>query len=88
VQYKIFTLNALPQRHQMAAASPKRTQMLDTFGRELPFVASARSKEQLEEIGRSGHQPVFSVVQPRQMASVSPWWSVLHDVPMSAVRIE
>jgi hypothetical protein len=32
-------------------------------GGELPFAASAKSKGQREESGRSGHQPVFSVVQ-------------------------
>jgi hypothetical protein len=34
------------------------------------FAASAKSKEQREESGRSGHQPVFSVVQARRMACV------------------
>jgi hypothetical protein len=35
----------------------------DVKGGELPFAASAKSKGQREESGRSGHQPVFSVVQ-------------------------
>jgi hypothetical protein len=34
------------------------------------FAASAKLKEQREESGRSGHQPVFSVVQTRRMACV------------------
>jgi hypothetical protein len=42
------------------------------------FAASAKSKEQREESGRSGHQPVFSVVQTRRMAAVSPVYSVPH----------
>jgi hypothetical protein len=36
------------------------------------FAASARSKEHREESGRSGHQPVFSVVQTQRTAATSP----------------
>jgi len=43
-----------------------------TKGGERTFAASAKSKGQREESGRSGHQPVFSVVQTRRMAAVEP----------------
>jgi hypothetical protein len=36
------------------------------------FAASAKSKGQREESGRSGYQPVFSVVQPQRKSAVSP----------------
>jgi hypothetical protein len=40
-------------------------------GGELPFAASAKSKGQREESGRSGHQPVFSVEQTQRKLAVS-----------------
>jgi hypothetical protein len=45
---------------------------IDTKGGLQTFAASTKSKGQREESGRSGHQPVFSVVQTRRMAAVSP----------------
>ena len=45
--------------------------LLDTRGGERTFAASAKSKGTRVESGRSGHQPVFSVVQTQLMAAVS-----------------
>jgi hypothetical protein len=36
------------------------------------FAASAKSKGQREESGRSGYQPVFTVVQTQLTTAVSP----------------
>jgi len=49
----------------------------DTKGGKQPFAASARSKEQREESGPSGHLPVFSVVQTRRMAAENPNYRML-----------
>jgi hypothetical protein len=53
-------------------SQPKGDIAICHIGGEQSFAASARSKERREESGRSGHQPVFSVVQTRRMAAVSP----------------
>jgi hypothetical protein len=57
-------------------------------GGELPFAASAKSKGQREESGRSGHQPVFSVVQTPRMAARSPLYQISVTWRMAAITRE
>jgi len=66
---------------QMTALNPVLTLVISAAlvatGGKQPFAASARSKEQREESGPSGHLPVFSVVQTRRMAAESPLYQML-----------
>jgi hypothetical protein len=59
-----------------------------TKGGELPFAASAKSKGQREESGRSGHQPVFSVEQTQRMAAPSPLYRISVTRLMAAIARE
>lgn len=66
---------------QMTALNPVLTLVISAAlvakGEKQPFAASAKSKEQREESGPSGHLPVFSVVQTRRMAAESPNYRML-----------
>jgi hypothetical protein len=58
------------------------------MGGELPFAASAKSKGQREESGRSGHQPVFSVVQTPRIAARSHLYRISVTRRMAAITRE
>jgi hypothetical protein len=58
-------------RHQELIARDAAHAHFDMKGGMPTFAASAKSKGQREESGRSGYQPVFSVVQTQRTAAVS-----------------
>jgi hypothetical protein len=56
-------------------------------GGEPTFAASAKSDGQRKESGHSGHQPIFSIVQPQRRSVVSPYCKDTASRRMSGFEI-